>query len=48
MQIVAPKTLVAIDNGGKQRIIVPGNNQAAFMCRWLKVWWLVGLVSLPS
>ena len=48
MQIVAPETLVAIENGGKQRIIVPGNNHAAFMCRWWKVWWLAGLVSLPS
>ena len=26
IQIVAPETLVAIENGGKQRIIVPGNN----------------------
>ena len=48
MQIVAPETLVAIENGSKQRIIVPGNNQAAFMCTWLKVQWLAGLVSLPS
>ena len=47
MQIVAPETLV-VKNGGKQRIIVPGNNHAAFMCRWLKVRWLAGLVSLPS
>ena len=37
MQIVAPETLVAVENGGKQRIIVPGNNHAAFMCRWRKV-----------
>ena len=35
MQIVAPETLVAVENGGKQRIIVLANNQAAFMCRWL-------------
>ena len=48
MQIVAPETLVAVENGGKQRIIVPGNNHAAFMCRWLKVRWLAGLVSLPN
>ena len=48
MQIVAPETLVAVENGGKQRIIVPGNNQPAFMCRWLKVRWLVGLMSLLS
>ena len=48
MQIVAPETLVAVENGGKQRIIVPGNNQTAFMFRWLKVQWLAGLMSLPS
>ena len=48
MQIVAPETLVAVEDSGKQRIIVLGNNQVAFMCRWLKVTWLVGLVSLPS
>ena len=48
MQIVAPETLVAVENGGKQRIIVPGNNQAVFMCRWLKVGWLAGLMSLLS
>ena len=48
MQIVAPETLVAVENGGKKRIIVPGNNHAAFMCRWLKVRWLAGLVSLLS
>ena len=48
MQIIAPKTLVAVKNGGKQRIIVPGNNQIAFMCRWLKVRWLARLLSLPS
>ena len=29
MQIVAPETLVAVENGGKQRIIVPGNNLTA-------------------
>ena len=48
MQIVAPETLVVIENGGKQRIIVPGNNQTAFMCRWLKLRWLAGLMGLPN
>ena len=48
MQIVAPKTLVVVENGGKQRIIVPGNNQTAFMCRWLKLRWLAGLMGLPN
>jgi len=48
MQIVAPETPVVIANGGKQRIIVPGNNQTAFMCRWLKLWWLARLMGLPS
>ena len=48
MQIVAPETLVAVETSGKQMIIVPGNNPAAFMCRWLKVQWLAGLMSLPS
>ena len=48
MQIVAPETLVVGENGGKQRIIVLGNNHAAFMCRWLRVRWLAGLVSLPN
>ena len=46
--IVAPETLVVIENGGEQRIIVLGNNQTAFMCRWWKLWWLAGLVSLPN
>ena len=48
MQIVAPETLVVIGNGGKQRIIVLGNNQIAFMCRWLKLQWLAGLMVLPN
>ena len=48
MQIVAPETMVAVKNGGKQRIIVPGNNQTAFMCRWLRLWWPAGLMGLPS
>ena len=48
MQIVAPETLVVVENGGKHRIIVLGNNKTALMCRWLKVRWLAGLVSLPS
>ena len=48
MQILAPKTLVVVENGGKQRIIVPGNNQTAFMCRWLKLQWLAGLMCLPN
>ena len=48
MQIVAPKTLVAVEKGGKQRIIVPGNDHVAFMCRRLRVRWLAGLVSLPN
>ena len=48
MQIVAPETLVVVENGDKQRIIVPGNNHVAFMCRWLEVQWLAELVSLPS
>ena len=48
MEIVAPETLVVIENGGKQRIIVPGNNQTAFMCRCLKLRWLAGLMGLPN
>ena len=48
MQIVAPETLVAVESGGEQRIIVPGNKQSAFMCRWQRVQWLAGLLSLPS
>ena len=48
IQIVAPETLVVVENGGKQRIIVPGNNQTAFMCRWLKFWGLAGLMGLPN
>ena len=48
MQIVSPETLVVVKNGGKQRIIVLGNNQTAFICRWLKLWWLAGLMGLPS
>ena len=48
MQIVAPKTLVAVEKGGKQRIIVLGNDHVAFMCRRLRVWWPAGLVSLPD
>ena len=47
MQIVAPETLFAVENGDKQRIIVTGNNQTVFMCRWLKVRWLAKLMSLP-
>ena len=48
MQIVAPETLVVVENGDKQRIIVPGNNQTAFMCRWLKLRLLAGLMGLPN
>ena len=48
MQIVAPETLVVVENSGKQRIIVPGNNETTFMCRWLKFRWLAGLMGLPS
>ena len=48
MQIVAPETLVAVEKGGKQRIIVPVDDHAAFMCRRLRVRWLAGLVSLPN
>ena len=48
VQIVAPETLVAVENGGKQRIVVPSNNPAALICRWRKVRWLAGLVSLLS
>ena len=48
MQIVAPETVVAVDNGSKQRIIVPGNNQTAFMCRWLKLQWIARLMGLPD
>ena len=48
MQIVAPETLVVVENGGKQRIIVPGNNQTAFMCRWLKLRWLAGLMGFAE
>ena len=48
MQIVAPETLVVVENGSKQRIIVPGNNQTAFMCRWLKLRCLAGPMGLPS
>ena len=48
MQIVAPETLVAVKKGGKQRIIVSGNDHVAFMCRRLRVLWLAGLVSLSS
>ena len=48
MQIVAPETLVAVEKGGKQTIIVPGNDHAAFMCRPLRVRWLARLVSLPN
>ena len=44
MQIVAPETLVVVENGGKQGIIVPRNNHTAFMCRWLKLQWLAGLM----
>ena len=44
MQIVAPETLVVVENSGKQRIIVPGNNQTAFMCNWLKLRWLAELM----
>ena len=35
MQIVAPETLVVVENGGNPRIIFPGNNPTAFMCRRL-------------
>ena len=48
MKIVAPETLVVVENGGKQRIIVPGNNQTAFMCRWWKLRWLAVLIGLPN
>ena len=48
MQIVAPETLVAVENGGKQRIIVPGYDRAAFMCRQRTARWLAGLLSLPD
>ena len=48
MQIVAPETLVAVEKGGKQRIIVPVNDHVAVMCRWLKVWRLTGLLILPN
>ena len=48
MQIVAPETLVVVENGGKQRIIVPGNNQTAFMCKWLMLRWLAGQMGWPS
>ena len=40
MQIVAPETLVVVENGGNQRIIYPGNKSTAFMCRWLRLRWL--------
>ena len=48
MQIVAPETLVVFENGDKQRIIVPGNNQTTFMYGWLKLRWLARLMGLPS
>ena len=48
MQIVAPETLVVIENGGKQRIIVPGNNQTPFVCRWLRPRWLAGRMGLRN
>ena len=46
--IVAPETLVVVENGGDKRIIFPGNNQTAFMCRWWELRWLAGLGSLPN
>ena len=48
MQMVAPETLIVVENGGEQRIIVLGNNQTTFMCRWLKLRWLAGLMGLPN
>ena len=46
--IVAPETLVVIENGGEQRIKFLGNNQSAFMCRWSELRWLDGPGSLPN
>ena len=46
--IVAPETLVIVENDGEQRIIFPGNNQTAPMCRWWKLRWLARLVSLRN
>ena len=46
--IVAPETLVVVENSGEKRIVVPSNDQTAFMCRWWKLRWLAGLVSLPN
>ena len=48
MQIVAPETLVVIENGDNLRIIFPGNNPTAFMCRWLRLRWLAELMGLLS
>ena len=48
MQIGAPETLVVVANGGNPRILFPGNNPTAFMCRWLRLWWLAELMGLPS
>ena len=48
VQIVAPETLVVIENGGNPRIIYPGNNATAFMCGWLRLQWLDELLDLPS
>ena len=46
--IVAPETLVVVENGDEQRIIFSGNNQTTPMCRWWRLRWLAGLVSLPN
>ena len=46
MQIVAPETLVVVENGGKQRIIVSGNDSADFMHRQLQIRWLTELLNL--
>ena len=48
MQIVAPETLVVVENGGNPRIIFPGNNLTAFMCKWLRLRWLAELIGLSS
>ena len=48
MRIVAPETLVVVENGGNPRIIFPGNNPTAIMCRWLRLRCLAKLMGLPS
>ena len=44
---VAPETLVVVRNDDEQRIIFPGNNHTASMCRSWKLRWLAELASLP-